>query len=70
MNKMTALKIINPVLFVLVFAQIINGLLLENGIIESGWGLHRTLPWVIGAFVIVHLSLNWPWVKISYLRKK
>lgn len=70
MNKQLILKILNPVLFILVGVQILGGFLLNRGIIENGWGVHRNLPYLIGVFVIFHLYLNWGWITVNYLKKK
>ena len=69
MNKIKILKILNPVLFILIMVQILGGFLLDKGIIETGWELHRNLPYFLGVLIILHLYLNWGWVAMSYFKK-
>ena len=69
MNRMTLLKIVNPLLAVLALNQATTGLLFDLlprpvfEIIHQGGGI---------AFVIaagLHVLLNWNWIKSNYLRK-
>ncbi len=69
MKRNSALKVVNPILGLLVFGQIIGGL--SNNLIpeETFMLLHGTNGIVLGIVAIIHLSLNWNWVKANYLQK-
>jgi hypothetical protein len=72
MSKNKALKIVNVVLAVLVINQIGSAFLFERGAISYTafeW-MHKRGVWVLIAAVVVHLILNWNWVKANYFRKR
>lgn len=71
MNKIALLKITNPLLGLLVLNQILTGLLADElfkvspnafGILHVGGGIALVL------LVVLHLILNWNWVKASYFK--
>lgn len=63
------LKILNPVLAVLFLNQILTGIL--HGAIpkEAYEFLHEGGGMVTAVAVLVHVILNWNWVKANFLRK-
>jgi hypothetical protein len=69
MKRNSALKVVNPILGLLVFGQIIGGL--SNDLLpeETFLFLHGSNGILIGIVAIVHLSLNWNWVKANFLQK-
>jgi hypothetical protein len=73
MNRNTMLKILNPLLGLLVLNQILTGLLADElfkispkafSILHAGGGL------VLTVVVIVHVILNWNWIKATYFKKR
>lgn len=68
MTKIVALRWLNVVLFVAVTAQFALLFTMQN----AGWfyGVHEWLGYGIGAIVLVHLWLNWSWIKNSYFARK
>lgn len=69
MKKNTVLKILNPVLLVLIISQITTGMLgmqLPYAVFNV---LHRGGGWLLGVLILVHLSLNFNWVKANYFKK-
>jgi hypothetical protein len=63
MSRLLALKILNPILFLLIAFQIISGLTLI-----VSYQVHQTLGLVIAAVILLHLSLNWTWIRTNLLR--
>lgn len=67
MGKTSVLKIVNPVIALLLLCQVCSALLmitLGDEIFET---LHKTGGVLLAGGVLLHLSLNWNWVKASYL---
>ena len=68
MSKNNMLKIINPVLALLILNQATTGILhnvLPHGVFEL---MHKG-GWVLVIVTIVHVCLNWGWVKLNLLNK-
>lgn len=65
-----ALKIINPILLLLVLL-ILVGLVIYK-VTESNLGreLHEISGILFVAVGLLHLSINWGWVRATYLKKK
>ena len=63
------LKILNPILAVVLLIQIITGLL--HGIFTRDMfeTIHGSGAGILLACVILHLFLNWGWVKANFLKK-
>jgi len=68
MSKQTALKIVNPLLVVLLLNQATTGLLHEKLPRETFELLHSG-GWLLVLVSILHLALNWNWVKAAFLRR-
>ena len=69
MNKTKALKLLNPMLGVLVLNQALVGLLhdaLPRGVFEV---MHEGGGVLLVLGVILHLILNWNWVRANFLKK-
>ncbi len=63
MTRLQALKILNPILFLLIAIQIISGLLAL-----VSYQVHQILGLVIAGGVLLHLTLNWTWIRTNILR--
>ena len=72
MNRITLLKLTNPLLALLVLNQALTAIFADElfklspnafGILHEGGGS------LLVALVVVHLVLTWNWVKASYLKK-
>jgi heme A synthase len=63
MNKIRALRILNPILAILLFLQILSGLIPTF----LSYQAHRTLGILFAAGVILHLILNWNWIRANLL---
>jgi hypothetical protein len=63
------LKILNPILAVVLVFQVVTGLL--HGILpkEMFETIHGTSAGILMACVILHLLLNWNWIKANFLKK-
>jgi hypothetical protein len=70
MKKAVALKIINILLAVLMLNQGLTGLLHDRLPEEAFEAFHITGAILLVAGTILHLALNWSWIKAMYLRKK
>ncbi len=68
MKKNTALKIINPILFFLLVFQLFTGLFHGLFSKETFEAIHAGNGVVLAVFALVHLALNWTWVKSTYLK--
>jgi len=70
MKRNTALKILNPVLAVLLINQVLTGLFGRELSHEAFEIFHRKAALVLAAFVVLHLILNFNWIKASYFKTK
>ena len=63
------LKIVNPVLAVVFLFQMVSGLM--HGIIAHDLfeKIHGSSAGILMACVLIHLILNWNWVKTNLLKK-
>ena len=70
MKKATLLKIVNVALFVFAVNQAVTGFL--RGRINSNVYdlLHGKAAFVLVALALVHLILNWNWVKSALLKRR
>jgi hypothetical protein len=70
MTKNKALKIINPILAILLITQLSSGMFneyLPYGVFEV---VHVWGGYLFATLIVVHLILNWNWVKATYLRRR
>jgi len=67
MQKITLLKISTPILAVLFVTQIVSGFLIN---IETFFSIHKWGGRIFVLFVILHVVLNWNWIKANYFKKK
>jgi hypothetical protein len=65
MKKQTALRVLNPVLFLLVIYQGVTGFFRMN-MYTHFQAVHPIVGALLIAVAIVHLALNWPWVRSQY----
>jgi hypothetical protein len=69
MKKNTAHKILNPILLVLIANQATTALLRDQIGGEAFEFIHEGGGILLVSLVIVHLILNFSWVKASYFSK-
>ena len=69
MNRNLALKILNPVLGLLALNQVLTGLFGDALPPEAFEVLHEGGGIAFGIAALLHLALNWNWIKASYIRK-
>ncbi len=70
MSKQKGLKIINIIMFFVIFGILISALshdFIPEEIFEN---VHPVAGFTLVIFVILHLILNWSWVKSNYFKKK
>lgn len=69
MKKTSILKIINPLLFIIALLQAVTGAIYFLG----GNGLNSIIHMIGGAVMaglaVIHIFLNWGWVKSNYFNK-
>jgi hypothetical protein len=74
MKKAAALKFLNPVLGILGLWQALTGIfaqyILENLPSDFFKYGHGFMGFVLTAVAVTHLTLNWSWVKTTYLKKR
>ncbi len=68
MKKNKALKIINPILLILLVNQAVTGLFGTQISHEMFTILHKGGGFVLVGLALVHLGLNFGWVKANFLR--
>lgn len=67
--KNASLKIINPILGILLINQVLVGLLhgmLPKAVFEV---MHEGGGIVLAIVALLHVVLNWKWIKTTYFRK-
>jgi hypothetical protein len=69
MNKTKALKLLNPILGVLVLNQLLVGLLHDALPREVFEVMHEGGGILLVLGVLLHLILNWNWVRANFLKK-
>lgn len=70
MGKAAALKVVNPVLGVLLVSQLVTGLVGDSLPHEVFEVLHEGGGIALVAMAVLHVILNWSWVRANYLRRK
>lgn len=70
MKRNSILKVLNPILALLFLNQILTGML--NEVIPKGAYefFHEGGGTILTFAVILHVILNWNWVKATFLKKK
>lgn len=71
MTKQQALRVLNPVLGVLLVGQIAAPLV--GQVVEMPPYQYQVHMWngvLIGVLMVLHLILNWPWIRANYFKKK
>jgi len=69
MNKQNILKILNPIMFILIIIVLIGLLLYKSPLFPSLRGteqaaeVHEVAGGLFILLAIVHISLNWNWIK-------
>ena len=69
MKKKTAHKIINPILFVLILNQAVTALLHSKIPMDTFETIHEGGGFILAGLVIIHLILNFNWIKLNYFHK-
>jgi len=71
MDKTKLLKMVNPVLFISAVIQIITSILIFSGLLRSKEvaELHEYNGIVFIVLVLIHIYLNWGWVKSQILKR-
>ena len=69
MKKNTALKIVNLILLVLVINQLMTGFFSMKLSHDAFVLLHKRGAIVLAGFIIVHIILNFNWIKANYFHK-
>lgn len=70
MKRNTVLKILNPILGIFLVNQIATGLLRAKLSYEAFEILHETAGLVLAGLVVLHLILNFNWIKANYFKNK
>ena len=69
MTRTSVLKIVNPILGVLLLNQVITGLLHDVLPHEAYEVLHGGGGIVFAIVALLHVMLNWNWIKANFSRK-
>jgi len=69
MKKNTALKIVNPIMGVLLINQVLVAFLHDLLPKEVFEFLHEGGGVVFAVAAILHVTLNWNWIKMNFLQK-
>lgn len=74
MNRFRVLRTLNPLLFVIAIVQPLTGVIFILSPIrflaERGWLflLHRINGLLLAVLIVVHVVLNWGWVKANIFK--
>ena len=69
MKRNTILKFLNPILGLLLLNQILSGFFADFLPHAAFEVLHEGGGVVLGLGILLHLILNWNWVKITYFKR-
>jgi hypothetical protein len=69
MQRNTALKIVNPALGLLVLNQVATGLVGDLLPRQAFEALHEGGGIALALAAVLHLALNWNWVKANFLKR-
>jgi heme A synthase len=66
MNKTSALKIVNPILAILLLAQLLTGI--SGPVLPRDWFilLHQGGGLLLAIAAALHVFLNWSWIKATF----
>jgi hypothetical protein len=70
MKRVTALKILNPLLILLALDQIINTFVMKLSPSMTVLTIHEWTGYALGIVVLLHFILNWNWIKMTFLTPK
>ena len=68
--KIKALKIVNTILALLFILIIISLVLIKVFDLEFGEDLHETCGILFAVLALVHIYLNWAWIKLNIFKIK
>ncbi len=68
MTRNSALKIVNPVIGLLFLSQFLTAVFHGSLSHEAYELLHEGGGLVLTALIVLHLILNWGWIKASYFK--
>jgi len=69
MKRNTVLKILNPILGILVVNQILTGIFADSLPGNTFEILHQGGGIVFSVLVVLHVILNWNWVKANFFKR-
>ena len=67
MRKNTVLKILNPILAILIVTQVLSGMLGFRLPVDVFEVVHKGGGAVLSAGIVLHVVLNWSWVRVNLL---
>ncbi len=70
MKKAQTLKILNPIIAVLFVSQAVTAIAHESIPYEVYKVVHGAGGFLFVLLVALHITLNWSWVKATFLKKK
>jgi uncharacterized membrane protein len=70
MKKNTQLKVLNALLALLIVSQALSGLLRDRLPEETFEHVHILGGALVVIGVVLHLALNWGWVRLNYFKKR
>ncbi|MBN2084324.1 MAG: hypothetical protein JW748_03800 [Anaerolineales bacterium] len=65
MQKTKALKILIPIMALVLIFQLISGAF--PALVP--YAVHRAAGLLLAAIVILHVILNWPWIRANYFKR-
>jgi len=66
MNKTQALKLVNILLALSVFFQIISGMIISEFRASFLYSFHDANGWIVLLLSLLHVAYNWNWVKANF----
>lgn len=68
MQRNTALKIVNPLLGALALSQILSGVCHDFLPRQLFWTVHRAVGLSFAVAAVLHVILNWNWIRANFFR--
>lgn len=67
-TKQRVLIYLNPILFLLAVFQFCSGALISQ--FFRLYSLHQINAYLLALVILLHIYLNWSWIRANYLSKK
>jgi hypothetical protein len=70
LNKASLLKMLNPLLILSALVQLASIIIKAIHYMDWVQNIHEVNGWILMSLVVLHLILNWSWVRSMLLTRK